>query len=278
MKTRIYILTIICLVPIILGAQGTFYEKLEETDYSKIYKISTFKTEYIKSDTIIPDTIFPNNLILIKEEFYNEKGEIQKKNQFRDGELAYSYNYLYNDKGRLTGEFSSNPELSFIDTTHIDYKESMTIYTSITDTSTSYFYRYLNDKGLTKKIISCNSEGDTISRSYKTYDEEGNILTDKYYYYDDLVINKTKRYDSKNRILDEVDLDTENQIKSRSIYDYKSEDHYKLNKKDENGNLTFLKEELRINNKYGDAIKIYTRKNINKKSLISIEYYKIEYR
>ncbi len=181
---------------------------------------------------------------------YNKKGLLTKSAYATsDDSFTYTYSYSYNDAGYVSKIVYKSPGATSKTTTYTyDKKNRLTKSVTVSDeesTTTKYSY---DSKGNITKIV-CESSNDySAYTTTRTYDKNGNVLTDKTVTGTGEPYVTKSTYDSKGRKTKEV---------------YSSSDGYEYTwtiKYDSNGNV--VKETNTTAD--GTAVSTYTYKKLSK--------------
>ena len=193
---------------------------------------------------------------------YNSKGLLAKSAYSNsDNSYSYSYNYSYDSAGNTTKIVFKSPDSKPRTTTYTyNSKNQLTKAVSdYDDVSSTTTYKYDKKGNVTKTVCESADEYAAYTNT-RTYDNNGNVLTNKTVSGTGDTYTTTKTYDSKGRMTKEV---------------YTSSDGYGYTWKvsyDKNGNI---KKET-FNSGEGDAISTYTYKKLSK-AIVKADLVKLEY-
>lgn len=161
---------------------------------------------------------------------YNSKGLLTKKAYATsDNSYTYSYNYGYDDSGNVSKIVYKSPGVKTQTTTYsYNSKNLLTEAVSKDDQTTVTKYTY-DKKGNNTKVV-CTSTDEYLSyTTTRTFDKNGNILTENKVDATGDTYKTTRTYDASGRLIKEV-------FKSESQYGYGSSYTWKI-KYDSKGNI-----------------------------------------
>lgn len=146
---------------------------------------------------------------------YDDRGNLVT---MMDSTSSDFYFYTYDEQDQLIEERNeTHGNLYIITSTYLD-EEGVRIDSNHNTGYKSVYH--LNEDAKVTRWIGLDDEGDTSRVEYSTYDEQGNQATFKAVEDGALVTRKAYRYDDDGKILEELTLDANGDVRDRYAYNY----------------------------------------------------------
>jgi hypothetical protein len=201
-----------------------------------------------------------NPVIYIDNHFVFERnGNIIEQSNFRNGKL-YTKNYLKKDDSlNLTEKKTFNSENKMTEKLSYEYlydnfgkMKNVKKFNFQGDLITNSNYKYLSS-GLIITSINFNQDGQETGKWIKEYDNQGNIIENVKYFSHGNTLRVTFKYDNHGNMIERNKYNLDGELREKSIYVYNKKG-LKIEENQLEGNGELIDKALTKYDKYGNQI------------------------